>query len=133
MKKILKLISILFVLSFNIVVFAGEIDATNEANLSESLKLGKTKAEQICSACHGIDGIAASGGNSPMVPNLSGQNKDYLAMKLKEYKTNKIEHPQMSMIAQMLTEEDISNVSEWYSSIKVKVFDPNKVLVTPGN
>ena len=133
MKKILKLISILFVLSFNIVVFAGEIDATNEANLSESLKLGKTKAEQICSACHGIDGIAASGGNSPMVPNLSGQNKDYLAMKLKEYKTNKIEHPQMSMIAQMLTEEDISNVSEWYSSIKVKVFDPNKVLVTNGN
>tara|TARA_B100000686_G_scaffold150238_1_gene157487 strand:+ start:32 stop:433 length:402 start_codon:yes stop_codon:yes gene_type:complete len=133
MRKILKLISILFVLSFNIVVFAGEIDATNEANLSESLKLGKTKAEQICSACHGIDGIAASGGNSPMVPNLSGQNKDYLAMKLKEYKTNKIEHPQMSMIAQMLTEEDISNVSEWYSSIKVKVFDPNKVLVTPGN
>ena len=133
MRKILKLISILFVLSFNIVVFAGEIDATNEANLSESLKLGKTKAEQICSACHGIDGIAASGGNSPMVPNLSGQNKDYLAMKLKEYKTNKIEHPQMSMIAKMLTEEDISNVSEWYSSIKVKVFDPNKVLVTPGN
>ena len=133
MRKILKLISILFVLSFNIVVFAGEIDATNEANLSESLKLGKTKAEQICSACDGIDGIAASGGNSPMVPNLSGQNKDYLAMKLKEYKTNKIEHPQMSMIAQMLTEEDISNVSEWYSSIKVEVFDPNKVLVTPGN
>ena len=97
------------------------------------MKAGKLKAEQICSACHGVDGIAASGGNSPMVPNISGQNKGYLAMKLKEYKTNKIEHPQMSMIAQMLTEEDILNVSEWYSSIKVKVFDPNKVLVTSGN
>ena len=133
MRKILKIISILFISSVNLVVFAGEIDATIEANLSETLRLGKTKVEQICSACHGIDGIAASGGNSPMVPNLSGQNKDYLAMKLKEYKTNKIEHPQMSMIAQMLTEEDISNVSEWYSSIKVEVFDPNKVLVTPGN
>ena len=114
-------------------VFAGEIDASNEDNLSDTLKAGKLKAEQICSACHGVDGIAASGGNSPMVPNISGQNKGYLAMKLKEYKTNKIEHPQMSMIAQMLTEEDILNVSEWYSSIKVKVFDPNKVLVTSGN
>ena len=131
MKRDLIIFSLCFFLISS--VFAGEIDASNEDNLSDTLKAGKLKAEQICSACHGVDGIAASGGNSPMVPNISGQNKGYLAMKLKEYKTNKIEHPQMSMIAQMLTEEDILNVSEWYSSIKVKVFDPNKVLVTSGN
>ena len=35
----------------------------------------------------------------------------------------------MSMIAQMLTDDDINNVSLWYSSIKVKVFDPEKVLI----
>ena len=110
-------------------VLAGEIDASNEANLPESLKAGKLKAAQICSACHGLSGTAASGGNSPLVPNISGQSKDYLIVKLKEYKTNKIEHPQMSMIAQMLTDEDIETVSTWYSSIKVKVFDPEKVLV----
>jgi len=110
-------------------VLAGEIDASNEANLSETLKAGKLKAAQICSACHGLNGTAASGGNSPLVPNISGQSKDYLIVKLKEYKTNKIQHPQMSMIAQMLTDEDILNVSTWYSSIKVKVFDPEKVLV----
>ena len=69
------------------------------------------------------------GGNSPLVPNISGQNKDYLIVKLKEYKTNKIQHPQMSMIAQMLTDKDIEDVSNWYSSIKVEVFDPEKVLV----
>ena len=98
-------------------VLAGEIDASNEANLSESLKAGKLKAAQICSACHGLNGTAASGGNSPLVPNISGQNKEYLIVKLKEYKTNKIQHPQMSMIAQMLTDEDIESVSTWYSSI----------------
>ena len=110
-------------------VLAGEIDASNEANLPESLKAGKLKAAQICSACHGLSGTAASGGNSPLVPNISGQSKDYLIVKLKEYKTNKIEHPQMSMIAQMLSDEDIESVSTWYSSVKVKVFDPEKVLV----
>ncbi len=127
----MKLIKITLLTSYFIFspVLAGEIDASNEANLSDSLKAGKLKAAQICSACHGLNGTAASGGNSPLVPNISGQSKDYLVVKLKEYKTNKIEHPQMSMIAQMLTDEDIENVSIWYSSIKVKVFDPEKVLV----
>ena len=127
----MKLIQITLLTSYFIFspVLAGEIDASNEANLSDSLKAGKLKAAQICSACHGLNGTAASGGNSPLVPNISGQSKDYLVVKLKEYKTNKIEHPQMSMIAQMLTDEDIENVSIWYSSIKVKVFDPEKVLV----
>ena len=35
----------------------------------------------------------------------------------------------MSMIAQMLSDEDIESVSTWYSSVIVKVFDPEKVLV----
>ena len=30
------------------------------------LKLGKIKAEVVCSACHGLDGQATSGGNSPL-------------------------------------------------------------------
>ena len=98
-------------------------------SLSDDLALGKEVAQTICSACHGLDGQAASGGNSSLVPNIFAQNKDYLIVKLKEYKTNKIEHPQMSMIAQMLSDEDIESVSTWYSSVKVKVFDPEKVLV----
>ena len=127
----MKLIKITLLITYCLFspVSAGEIDASNEANLPEPLKVGKLKAAQICSACHGLSGTAASGGNSPLVPNISGQNKDYLIVKLKEYQTNKIQHPQMSMIAQMLTEEDIENVSLWYSSIKVKVFDPEKVLI----
>ena len=42
-------------------------------------------------------------------------------MKLKDYKSGKINHPQMSLIAQMLTEEQILNVSEWYSKISVQL------------
>ena len=110
-------------------VFAGEIDASNEANLSDALKAGKMKAATVCSACHGLNGKADSGGNSPNVPNLFGQKRGYLEAKLLEYKSGKIQHDQMTLIAQMITEEDIKNISLWYASIKVEVFDPNKVLV----
>ena len=83
------------------------------------LILGKEKAEMVCSACHGLDGKAASGGNSPLTPNITAQQKEYLIAKLKDYKSGKINHPQMSLIAQMLTDDDIENVSEWYSRIKI--------------
>ena len=85
------------------------------------LLLGKEKAATVCSACHGIDGQAASGGNSPLIPNITAQQKDYLIAKLKDYKSGKINHPQMSLIAQMLSDEDIENVSEWYSRITVEI------------
>ena len=85
------------------------------------LLLGKEKAATVCSACHGMDGQAASGGNSPLTPNITAQQKEYLIAKLKDYKSGKINHPQMSLIAQMLSDEDIENDAEWYSSIEIKI------------
>ena len=109
-----------------------ETGATIHSNLSKELQNGKLKAKTICSACHGIDGVAASGGNSVIVPNLTAQHKDYLVQKLKDYKSGKIQHAQMTVIAGMLSEQDIENVSEWYSRIKIKIFDPNLVLAKPS-
>ena len=42
---------------------------------------------------------------------------------LKHYKDKTLEHHQMSLIADMLTLEDIKNVSKWYSSIKITIQD----------
>ena len=89
--------------------------------LSNDLGLGKEVAQTICAACHGVDGRAMSGGNSALVPNIFSQNKEYLVIKLKDYKSGKINHPQMSLIAQMLTDDQILNVSEWYSRISVQL------------
>ena len=100
---------------FIIFIFFPNVSSAND------LALGKEVAETICAACHGVDGRAASGGNSALVPNIFAQNKDYLVVKLKDYKSGKINHPQMSLIAQMLTEEQILNVSEWYSKISVEL------------
>ena len=110
----------------------GSVGASVPENLTESLRKGKEKVQVLCSACHGLDGVAASGGNSVIVPNLTAQHKDYLIAKLKDYKSGKINHPQMTLIAQMLTDEEIENVSEWYSRIKIQIFDPNLVLSKPS-
>jgi cytochrome c553 len=124
MKNIYAIILFLFVfLNFNI-LFA-------ELELTPELKDGKEKAATICSACHGMDGKAESGGNSGAVPNLTAQDKNYLIIKLLEYKSGKLQHPQMTLIAKMLTDEDIKNVSEWYSRIKIEIIDPNIALADP--
>lgn len=93
-------------------------------NQSPEIQAGKLKADQVCSNCHGLYGQAGSGGNSTIVPNLTAQQKEYLILKLKEYRSGRIEHAQMSLIAKMLTDDDINNVATWYSSIEITVSDP---------
>lgn len=92
--------------------------------LSAELKEGKRIAMTVCGNCHGVDGIATGAGNSAIVPNIIAQNKEYLISRLKGYKSGKIKHDQMSMIAKMISEKDIENVSSWYSSLQVIVADP---------
>ena len=94
--------------------------ATN-TQASEEINRGREIAENICSVCHGVNGQANTGGNSVLVPHLTAQNEQYLIEKLKHYKDKTLEHHQMSLIADMLTLEDIKNVSKLYSIIKVTV------------
>ena len=133
-----KIIILLIMLNFSFLQAAdkkstGETGATVQSNLSDELQYGTKKAKAICSACHGIDGQAAAGGNSVIIPNITAQHKDYLIARLKAYKAGKIQHDQMTIIAGMLSEQDIENVAEWYSRIKIKIFDPNLVLSKPSN
>ena len=136
--KIIFIVYIFFLLSIKAVIAdtsqagSGSVGATISKNLTEELRLGKEKVQTICSACHGLDGVSASGGNSVIIPNLTAQHKDYLIAKLKDYKSKKLDHPQMTIIAQMLTDEEIGAVSEWYSRIKITVFDPQLILSKPS-
>ena len=136
--KIIFIISIFFLFNFKAIIAdtnqagSGSVAASVSKNLTEELRLGKEKVQTICSACHGLDGVSASGGNSVIIPNLTAQHKDYLIAKLKDYKAKKLDHPQMTIIAQMLTDEEITAVSEWYSRIKIRVFDPQLILSKPS-
>ena len=88
--------------------------------LAGDLEAGKSKAEASCVVCHGLDGQATI----PLAAHLSGQQKDYLVIQLRDYRSGKRQHDQMSIIAKPLTNEEIDNLAEWYSSIKVMVDMP---------
>ncbi len=108
-------------LNIKIIFFLLLIFAIPNHLYAGDLLLGKEKAATTCSGCHGIDGQATSGGNSSLTPNITAQQKEYILEKLKDYKSGKINHPQMSLIAQMLSDKDIENVAEWYSNIKISI------------
>ena len=123
MKKIICIIILLKLALFNAVLA--------EPELTAELKNGKEKALTICSACHGLNGQAASAGNSVLIPNITAQQKNYLVARLKSYKSGEIKNPQMTVVAQMLSDKDIDDVSEWYSRIKITIADPEVEIAAP--
>ena len=80
---------------------------------------GRTKAK-ACRTCHGIDGIA----RIPIAPHIAGENQIYLETQLKAFRTGKRTHEIMSVIAKDMSDEDISDISAWYASIKISVEVP---------
>lgn len=94
--------------------------------LSKEMQNGKLKVQTVCVTCHGMNGQATGAGNSVIIPNITAQEKNYMVARLKAYKAGEIQHPQMSVVAQMLSEQDINDVAEWYSKIKIQIFDPER-------
>ena len=98
-----KLVS-LAVLSFGTAVCIGASAADVEA--------GKKKVQEICAACHGIDGATPT---APDYPKLAGQYPDYLAKALRDYNAGRRKNPIMGAMATPLTDQDIENVAQYFS------------------
>jgi cytochrome c553 len=81
--------------------------------------LGKTKA-RACAVCHGPQGVAVA----PDTPNLAGQPERYLSEQLKAYRAGKRNHEVMSLMAKSLTDDDIRDLAEWFSSMTIEVKTP---------
>jgi len=77
-----------------------------------NLDAGKTKAQEVCQACHGMDGQSAA---SADYPKIGGQHKDYLAKALRDYKSGARKNPVMGAMAAPLTSQDIDNVTAYYA------------------
>lgn len=73
---------------------------------------GKKKAEEVCKACHGVDGNTPL---TPETPRLAGQYYDYLVHSLEAYRKGARENPLMSPMAKPLTDAEIRDVA-WYFS-----------------
>ena len=82
-------------------------------------KAGRKKAA-ACQTCHGVDGIA----KIPIAPHIAGESKVYLQTQLKAFRPGKRVHEIMKIIARQLSDEDISDLSAWYSSIAITATMP---------
>ena len=76
---------------------------------------GKEKAF-TCLGCHGQAGLRNAYPNYH-VPRLAGQTKEYIEAALKAYKNGERDHPTMQGNASTLSEEDISEVATYFSSL----------------
>ena len=86
---------------------------SNFAIADESFNRGKEKSV-TCSACHGVDGNSYN----KMYPRLSGQYKNYLIHSLKAYKSGSRQNAIMSGFAAGLSDQDIIDLSTYYSKQK---------------
>jgi len=75
---------------------------------------GKKKAEEVCVACHGVDGNSVS----DQFPKIGGQHEDYMIATMRKYKSGKRANPIMQGMVAALSEQDIKNVAAWYAQQK---------------
>lgn len=78
--------------------------------VAADVEAGKKKVQEVCAACHGIDGATPT---TPEYPKLAGQYPDYLAKALRDYKSGLRKNPIMAGMAQPLSTQDIENIA-WY-------------------
>ena len=75
---------------------------------------GKRRAA-VCFACHNVDGVA----KIPGVPNLAGQNRDYLANALLAYRDGKTrQNATMNAMAAPLSDRDVANIAAYFSLLR---------------
>ena len=81
---------------------------------------GKSKAAQVCAACHGPEGNKPS---APDQPILAGQHYDYLVRALTDYKIGRRNNPIMKGFAGQLSKQDMEDLAAWFSSQKSALHD----------
>jgi len=75
------------------------------------------KLTNQCSTCHGRDGFA----RIPIAPHIGGESFSYIANQLTSFRNGTREHEMMSLVARMLSDDDIANLAAWYSGHEVTV------------
>jgi cytochrome c553 len=86
---------------------------THSALAAGNAAAGKTKSA-ACAGCHGPDGNSAN----PLWPKLAGQDAQYLAKQLHDFKTGKHKDPMMTPFAASLSEQDMADIAAYFASQK---------------
>lgn len=79
-----------------------------------SAQVAAPPSTQQCRVCHALDGT----GTNPMIPNIGGQSAEYLSKQLQDFRAGRREDPQMSIIAEGLTDDEIRELAAWFASVE---------------
>lgn len=91
------------------------LSANANGSAGRGLELSKT-----CAACHGPDG---NGIGNPQYPIIAGQYQDYLAQALVAYRNGERTNVIMNGFAKTLSDQDIADLTAYFSSNKSKLDD----------
>jgi cytochrome c553 len=94
---------------------AGCANPERSRDLGNPAIAGPVLAQQACSMCHGVTGVATS----PNFPNLAGQTEAYVVAQLTEFRSHSREDPAGSEymwgIARRLTDTQIKDLAAFYA------------------
>jgi cytochrome c553 len=100
-----KLISLVVLMAF--VGAAGSVGAAGNA------AAGKGRSA-VCAGCHGVDGNSAA----PNFPKLAGQDGQYIAKQLADFKSGARKDPTMIGMVAALSKKDMDDLGAYYASQK---------------
>jgi cytochrome c553 len=82
----------------------------------------------VCGACHGADGNSAA----PNFPKLAGQGERYLLKQLNDIKSGARPVVEMTGLLDNLSDQDLADISAYYTSQKMSVGAADPKLVARG-
>jgi cytochrome c553 len=88
---------------------------------------GRAAVLQVCSSCHGEDGVSASAD----FPHLAGQSGAAIYKQLHDYRTGSRTHELMTELAKSLEEPLIADVAAYYASQRQRRPDPVTLASPP--
>jgi len=89
------------------------------------VETGRAKA-QVCAACHGPEGNSTN----PLMPSLAGQPAQATTTQLFQFREGNRKDPQMSPMAENLSNADMNDLGEYFSSLKMA---PSEHRTAPEN
>ena len=98
------------------VLLAGAVPSAAETPLAGDRAAGRQIAGQ-CRTCHGLDGFA----RIPIAPHIGGENAAYIVHQLTAFRDGTREHEMMTIVARMLSDQQIADLAAWYSGHQVTV------------
>ena len=105
--------------------------AAHSQDIKGDVKAGEAK-NAMCIGCHGIKGYQASFPEVYKVPMISGQSAQYISAALHAYQKGDRKHPTMRGIADSLNDQDIADLSAYYSQHGVPAAPATRTAKTPS-